>query len=157
MDDTARSDDAVPGEWTDHVYVNASNARVWLALTDPAHLPRWMGEPELRISVATDWRIGAPITIRGFHHVPFENRGVVLAFDPPHALGYRYLSSLSGLADEPANQTHLHFELAEENGGTRLTLAAHGFPTDAIFHHTTFYWAGTLHVLKAYVEGLDRE
>lgn len=157
MDDTTRADDVARGEWRDHVHIDAPVTRVWRALTDLARLPRWMGEPELRIAVETDWRVGAPITIRGFHHVPFENRGVVLAFDPPHALGYRYLSSLSGLADEPGNQTHLHFDLAEENGGTRLALSAHGFPTDAIFHHTAFYWAGTLHVLKAYVEGLDRE
>jgi len=157
MGDTTRLDDTVPGEWTDHVHIDAPITRVWRALTDVLHMSRWMGEPELRITVETDWQVDGPILVRGFHHVPFENRGVVLAFDPPHALGYRYISSLSRLADEPGNQTRLHFDLAEENGDTRLALTARGFPTDAIFHHTAFYWAGTLRVLKAYAERLAHE
>lgn len=147
----------IPQVFSERILVDAPIETVWHALTDLAHMPRWMGEPELRITVATDWRVGAPITISGFHHVPFENRGSVLVFDPPHSLAYRYLSSLSGLADEPDNQTQLRFDVVEENGGSRLTLTARGFPTDAIFHHTAFYWTGTLHVLKAHAERLGRE
>ncbi len=147
----------VPAAWADRIHLDAPIDRVWAVLTDPAHMPLWMGEPELRIAVETDWRAGGPITIRGFHHLPFENRGVVLAFDPPHALAYRYLSSLSRLPDEPGNYTRLRFELAREGDGTVLALTADGFPTAAIHHHTAFYWAGTLHVLKAYAERLGRE
>ncbi len=148
---------AVPTAWTDRIHLDAPIDRVWAVLTDPAHMSLWMGEPELRISVDADWRAGGSITIRGFHHLPFENRGGVLAFEPPHTLAYRYLSSLSRLADEPGHHTRLRFELAQEDDGTALTLTADGFPTAAIHHHTAFYWAGTLHVLKAYAERLGRE
>lgn len=147
----------VPAEWTDRVVIDAPVARVWHALVDPDHMARWMGEPELRIAVETDWRVGGGIVIRGFHHVPFENRGTVLAFDPPRVVAYHYLSSLSRLADEPGHHTQLYFRLDEENHGTIVTLVARGFPTAAIFHHTAFYWSGTLHVLKAHAERLDRE
>nr|WP_295380739.1 SRPBCC domain-containing protein [Pseudoxanthomonas sp.] len=147
----------VPATWQERIHVDAPIELVWRVLTDPAHMSQWMGEPEMRVTVETDWHVGGSIAIRGFHHVAFENRGVVLVFEPPHALGYHYLSSLSRLADEPGNHTHLRFELAEEDGGTTLALTAHGFATDAIFHHTAFYWAGTLHVLKAYAERPGRE
>lgn len=145
-----------PEPFTDNVHIEASVATVWAVLTDTRHMPAWMGEPEMRITVETDWRVGEPILIRGFHHVPFENRGFVQACEPHRLLGYRYFSSLSRLADEPDSYTHLRFALAETADGTCLTLDAHGFPTPAIFHHTAFYWAGTLRVLKEYAERLAR-
>jgi len=135
------------------IVIAAPPAVVWEWLTRPERMQRWMAEPDAAFEVTTDWTVGGPITIRGFHHARFENRGTVTRFDPVEALGYTHLSSLSRLPDEPANHSRLDFRLAPSDGGTALTVALAGFPTESILKHMDFYWRGTLQVLKRLIEG----
>jgi hypothetical protein len=117
----------------------------------------WLGEPEMAIEVETDWAIGSPIVVRGFHHTAFSNSGVVLHFAPPTKLVYTHASSLSRLPDEPASYTTFDFTLDEQVGErTALTFAASAFPTETIFKHLRFYWRGTLAVLKQHAEAHAR-
>lgn len=37
-----------------------------------------IGEPEMGIEIITNWQVGSPIVIKGFHHKKFENKGTVL-------------------------------------------------------------------------------
>jgi uncharacterized protein YndB with AHSA1/START domain len=136
----------------DTVVVNAPPQRVWETLTRIENMREWMGEPEMRVGVETRWTVGGPIVVRGFHHVHFENTGVVLKFAPPRALSYTHLSSLSRLPDQPENHTTLEFSLHPVGDATSLALMATNFPTPAIFRHLQFYWAGTLRVLKQHAE-----
>jgi hypothetical protein len=46
---------------------------VWPTLTDPDLMKQWMGEPTMEIEITTDWKIGNPIIITGFHPIKFEN------------------------------------------------------------------------------------
>lgn len=50
------------------VTINSVPSAVWTALTDPGLMVKWMGDPELEIEVLTNWELGSPIVIRGFHH-----------------------------------------------------------------------------------------
>lgn len=134
------------------VVIHAPPARVWAWLTDPAQMPRWMGEPEMRVEVETAWTVGGPIVVRGFHHLAFENRGTVLCFEPGERLRYTHLSSLSRLADEPGSYSTIDFELTAVSGGAALRVSVRGFPTESIFRHLDFYWRGTMSVLKALAE-----
>jgi len=59
------------------------------------------GGAAMEIEVITDWKVGNPIVIQGFHHRKFENQGTVWQFEPTSVLQYDYLSSISGLADKP--------------------------------------------------------
>jgi uncharacterized protein YndB with AHSA1/START domain len=143
--------------WTNQVsehrvVIQASPARVWTWLTDPGQMQRWMGEPEMGVEVETDWAVGRPIVVRGFHHLAFENRGTVLCFEPGVRLRYTHLSSLSQLADEPGSYSTIDFELAAVSGGTALRVSVRGFPTESIFRHLDFYWRGTMSVLKELAE-----
>jgi uncharacterized protein YndB with AHSA1/START domain len=65
------------------IEIDAAPRTVWDALTNAGSMTRWMAEPDVGVEVITDWVVGAPIVVRGFHIVRFENRGTVLAFDRP--------------------------------------------------------------------------
>jgi uncharacterized protein YndB with AHSA1/START domain len=134
------------------VVIAASPATVWEALTDPAAMRAWMGEPEMAIDVDTDWRPGSPIVIRGEHHGRFRNHGIVLDAVPGALLRYTHLSSVSGLADVPAHYSTIAFALDAVDGGTAVRLTVERFPTETIYRHLNLYWRGTLDVFKAFVE-----
>jgi uncharacterized protein YndB with AHSA1/START domain len=134
------------------VVIAAPPAAVWAALTVPAAMRAWMGEPEMAIDVATDWRPGSPIVISGVHHGPFRNQGIVLDVVPGALLRYTHLSSVSALADVPGHYSVIAFALAAEEGGTSVRLTVERFATDTIYRHLDLYWRGTLDVFKAYVE-----
>ena len=125
---------------------------VWKTLTDPAMMIQWMGEPEMQIEIETNWQLNSPIIIRGFHHVRFENRGVVLEFEKEKKLSYTHLSSLSRLPDVPENYSKLLFTLNGGSKTTELTITIEDFPTESIRKHLEFYWRGTLTRIKAVAE-----
>lgn len=145
-------DSTLPDSVEYSVLIGASPARIWEALTNIAFMKQWMAEPEMRLDIVTDWTVGHPFVMRGFHHVAFENTGSVLQFDPPHHLQYSHRSSISHLRDEPRNQTIFDFRLVPEENRTSLTLTLRNFPTEAIFKHLDFYWRVTLGILKEFVE-----
>jgi uncharacterized protein YndB with AHSA1/START domain len=134
------------------VVVAAPPAVVWNALTDPAAMRAWMGEPEMALDVDTDWRPGSPIVIRGEHHGPFRNHGIVLDAVPGVLLRYTHLSSVSVLADVPEHYSVIAFALAAVDGGTAVRLTVERFATETIYRHLNLYWRGTLDVFKAFVE-----
>jgi uncharacterized protein YndB with AHSA1/START domain len=132
--------------------INALVPVVWDSLVCTGKMKVWMGEPEMEIGVETDWTVGRPMVVSGFHHSHFRNIGTVLEFKPMERLSYTHLSSLSRLPDDPVNLTTLTFSLAPQGDATSLTLTAEGFPTVSIFKHLQFYWTGTLGVFKQFVE-----
>ena len=134
------------------IFIDAPANAVWESLTHSHLMKEWMGEPEMAIEVETDWTVGGPIVVRGFHHVPFENTGAVLEFEPMARLAYTHLSSLSRLPDTPENYTTLEFTLESIGDTASIAFAATGFPSDTIFKHLQFYWSGTLEILKRHVE-----
>jgi len=134
------------------ITIKALPGAVWDVLTNPHTMKHWMGDPEMKLEVMTDWKMASSILIKGFHHVAFENKGIVLKFEPPHALAYTYLSSLSRLADQPENYSIIEFRLTSTEEATLVNLLLSNFPTETIFKHIDFYWTGTLEILKKVVE-----
>ena len=108
---------------------------------------------DTEINIITDWNVGSPILIRGrLHRIKFENKGVVLQFEPEKILQYSHLSSLSRLPDKRENYSVLEFRLAPINNQTSLTLTLSNFPTETIYKHLAFYWNVALEVLKKMIE-----
>ncbi|MBB4108586.1 SRPBCC family protein [Pedobacter zeae] len=135
------------------IIINSPIRRVWQALTYPDQMPEWMAEPEMQLSVTTDWVIGHPIIIRGLNPLPFENTGKIIEFRPENILTYSHLSSISELADISDNYTILEFELMALNEQqTQLLLTLSNFPTAVIRKHFDLYWNGTLPLLKEFAE-----
>ena len=137
------------------IIMEATPSVVWHTLTDPDLMKQWMSEPEIGIEIITDWKVGSPIIIKGFHHIKFENKGAVLQFEPGKVLRYNYLSSLSRLPDIPENYSIIEFKLAPLEHHTSLTLTISNFPTEIIFKHIDFYWRTTIVLLKKFIEKLS--
>lgn len=135
------------------IIINALPLAVWDTLTNPDRMKQWMGEPEMEIEVSTNWHIGHPIVIRGFHHLPFENKGTILQCEHSKVLKYNYLSSISELPDIPENYTVIEFRLLPLKEQTSLTLTLSNFPTESIFKHVDFYWGTTMEIIKKSIEG----
>lgn len=134
------------------ILIDAPLSAVWEALTRPELMKQWMGEPEMGIEISTDWTVGSPILIRGFHHANFENRGTVLQFEPRAVVRYSHLSSLSRLPDTPESYSVFEFRLEPLADDTSLTVIVTGFPTETIFKHLDFYWRGTIRVLQRFLD-----
>jgi uncharacterized protein YndB with AHSA1/START domain len=134
------------------ITIKAPPYKVWNTLTHTDLMKQWMGDPEMQIEVITDWKVGSPIVIKGFHHVKFENKGTVLQYEHNKVLKYDYLSSISRLADQPEHYTSIEFTLTPEENQTKLTLILSNFPTESIFKHVGFYWRGTIHIMKKLAE-----
>jgi len=101
------------------VAIDASRARVWDALTDPAKVKQYMHGTDL----TTDWKVGSPITWKGeWKGKPYVDKGAVLEVDPGTRLKYTHWSPMGGSADEPENYHAVTCELAEGGGKTILTL-----------------------------------
>lgn len=147
------NDHSIPRSFEKSIGIHAPAASVWTHLTDIELMKAWMGEPEMALEIETNWVVGAPIVVRGFHHVSFKNAGRVLEFNPPGRLAYTHLSSLSRLPDEPASYVTFEFLLTSTGSATFLKLRARDFPTSSIFKHLRFYWGTTLEILKRHVEG----
>jgi len=142
----------ITDKFSSTVTIQAASAKVWTALTVPERMIEWMGEPEMKIEILTDWQINGPIVIRGFHHTRFENKGIVLQYEKPSRLRYSHLSSVSRLADKPEHYTLLDFALTPIDQQTRLTLTLENFPTETIRKHLEFYWRATLITIKESIE-----
>ncbi|WP_189828066.1 SRPBCC family protein [Streptomyces finlayi] len=76
---------------------------VWQMITDPARLPEWLAAADI------DLRPGGHVEFRWLNAEAVA-RGTVDALRPPHVVDYR--TDIHG---------HLHFELAEEAYGCRLS------------------------------------
>ena len=134
------------------VVINALAADVWKALTQPFLMKQWMSEDDMNLHIQTSWAVNSPITISGFHHLPFVNKGIILEFDEEKVLSYSHNSSLSRLSDEPQNYSVIKFDLSPAETQTALTLTISNFPTETIHKHLEFYWQTTIVLLKKFIE-----
>lgn len=139
------------------VLIQASAAKVWEYLTKPKLMIEWMGDPEMKIEILTDWKVGSPFVIRGFHHEQFENKGTILQFEPENVFEYEYLSSISNLEDVAENYTTVSFYLETKGVQTELRVEARNFTTFEIYKHLEFYWNGTLQIIKCKIENAKEQ
>ncbi|TWF40708.1 activator of Hsp90 ATPase-like protein [Chitinophaga polysaccharea] len=139
--------------FSDQVTVAATPANVWGVLTDTANMKNWMGEPDMQLEITTTWEVNTPFIIRGFHHVRFENKGIIVAYETQKRLSYSHFSSVSRLPDLPENYSVLDFRLTPAADQTILQLRIDNFPTETIFKHLQFYWRTTLVKIKQATEG----
>ena len=101
------------------VTIDAPAARVWQALTDPAKVRQYMHGTNL----ATDWRVGSPISWSGeWRGKAYEDKGVVLDVEPERRLTYTHWSPMGGSEDRPENYHTVTCELSGDEGQTILTL-----------------------------------
>jgi uncharacterized protein YndB with AHSA1/START domain len=139
---------------TDHIAtaeidVAAAPERVWRALTDPAEIREYMFGAE----VVTDWVVGGPIVWRGeYESRTYEDKGQVVAYEPPQLLRVTHFSPLTGQPDVPENYHTVTYRLEPSDDGTRVVLTQDNNPTVEAAEHSRRNWSMMLRGLKEFVE-----
>ena len=128
------------------IWIAAPRERVWRAITEPEQIAQWLLPRELGARLKRD-RSDTISLLMGEMEIGLA---VLEALDPPQRLTSR------GLPDRLLTTT---YTLAEENGGTRATVAMTGFealPEDARLERQApsgAAWEMALANLKAFIEG----
>ncbi len=131
------------------VTINAPSEKVWDALVNPEAIRQYM----FGTNVVSDWRESSPITWRGeWQGKPYEDRGVILRFEPGRTLHYSHFSPLSGLPDRPESYHTVTIELSGEGGQTRVLLTQDNNPTEQARDHSEKNWGTMLTSLKMFLE-----
>jgi uncharacterized protein YndB with AHSA1/START domain len=123
---------------------------VWRVLTEPAYVKKYLFGADL----VTDWAVGSPVLFRGeFEGQPWQDKGIVLVYEPPSRLEYSYYSGSCGLADQPGNYATVTYKLDEQVNGTVLTVRQQGYAREESRASSSVGWDGVLAQVKALAEG----
>jgi uncharacterized protein YndB with AHSA1/START domain len=129
--------------------IEAPPEDVWATLTQPAAIKRWF----FGVDTETDWVPGNSIVHRGeWQGRPYEDKGTIVAFDPPSSLIHTHWSATSGVPDEPENYQEVRWTLEPRDGGTLLTLDEINLPSEDAKMTSEQAWAGALDNLKRVAE-----
>lgn len=132
------------------ITLNASPAKVWDALTNPAIVKQYF----FNTNIISDWKKGGTIRWKGvWNDTAYEDKGNILDIIPEKLLEYNYWSNFSGKPDVPENYSKQSYELIEENGKTILTLGQEdNFTTEEQRKNAWQHWDMVINGLKEIVE-----
>ena len=131
------------------IMINAPASRVWKALVDPEAISQYM----FGTKVVSDWQKGSTIIWRGeWHGKAYEDRGMILQFEPERALQYSHYSPLSGMPDTLENRHIVSIELTTRGAQTLLSLTQDNNVNEQERDHSIKNWQMTLSALKRFVE-----
>lgn len=82
----------------------------------------------------------------------YEDKGVILRFEPTRLLQYSHFSPLSGLPDTPEHYHTVTIELSDEGNRTRVSLTQDNNPSEEAREHSERNWQLMLAGLKELVE-----
>jgi uncharacterized protein YndB with AHSA1/START domain len=123
--------------------IDAPMSVVWDALTNPEQVKKYFFGTDMK----ADWKVGGTIEFTGeWEGKSYHDKGKIVELIPGKKLTYTYLSSMSGQEDVPENYANVTYELAEENGGTRVTIIQDNVATEEGKQHSEQNWQ---HILKS--------
>ena len=122
---------------------------VWEALTNPDSIERYM----FGAKVTTSWAEDTPIYWKGeYKGVAYEDKGIVLDFDPPNCLEFSHYSPLSGLPDIPTSYHTVMIKLEPRGKQTHVSLTQDNNADEKAKAHSQKNWEMMLGGLKTFVE-----
>jgi uncharacterized protein YndB with AHSA1/START domain len=131
------------------VTTKASRSKVWNALVNPKAIKQYM----FGTTAVTDWHKGSPIVWKGdWKGKPYEDKGVVLQFDPERTLQYSHFSPLSGLPEKPESYHTVTITLSGDGPQTLVALDQDKNATEEVRAHSETMWRGMLDALKKFLE-----
>lgn len=131
------------------IRINAPAAKVWDALINPEIIRQYM----FGTNAVSDWKQGSPIVFRGeWEGRRYEDKGVILRFEPERLLEYSHFSPLSGLPDTPENYHTVSIELSGAGRQTLLALSQDNNTTEQARQHSERNWTAMLATLKTLLE-----
>jgi uncharacterized protein YndB with AHSA1/START domain len=131
------------------ITIDAPIKKVWDALTKPEIIKQYF----FNTNTKSDWKVGSAITFSGeWEGKTYQDKGTILAFEPPKLLRYDYWSSMSGIQDLSENYVTITFKLSEQNGKTHLTITQDNIPDEKTREHSEANWRMVLENLKKLLE-----
>ena len=125
--------------------INVSVSKVWDALTNPEVVKEYF----FGTNLITDWKEGSPIRFTGvWDGIAYEDKGIVLKFEPEHYLSYNYWSSFSGTEDIPENYANIEYIVKEVDGGTQVTVTQDNMKDEAAVAHSENNWQMLLEEMR---------
>ena len=134
---------------TASVIIEASPAKVWKALIDPAKIKEYM----FGATVKSDWKPGSGITWEGeMNGKDYKDKGEIVTYAENENLAYSHYSPLSGVPDVPESYHTVDIKLKPDFDNTEVTLTQDNNPTGAAVKESTKNWTAMLEGLKKVVE-----
>ena len=131
------------------ITINASASKVWEVLTNPVTVKQLM----FGADVITSWKEGSPIIYKGmWQGKRFEDKGIIVTFQPKKLLVTTHWSPLSGTLDTPENYHTVRYELSSKNGITHVLLTQDNNATEDEKKHSEPNWHMMLENLKKIAE-----
>ena len=131
------------------IHIHAPRARVWEAITTPSQIKQWF----FGVDTRTDWKVGSPLVHTGvWQGKPYEDKGNILEITPREVLVHSHWSAGSGLPDRPENYQHVTWALADQDGGTDLTISETNLPSAQAKAVSDQSWQMALGKLKKLLE-----
>ena len=129
--------------------INAPAAKVWEAFTNPELLKKIFFGAE----VISDWKVGSSIIYKGvWEGKPYEDKGIILQFEPEKLLVTNHWSPLSGVPDVPENYHTVSYKLSGKGISTELTITQDNNATEDEKMHSEQNWKMMLDGIKKMLE-----
>ena len=132
------------------IEINAPPSRVFNALTDADLVKAYLFGAQIK----SDFKVGSPITFSGeWKGQPYEDKGVILDFEPRKLLKVTHYSPLSGLPDVPENYHTVSYAVTGDDNESTLTITQENNRDQAEVDESQKTWTTILEGLKKAVEG----
>lgn len=129
--------------------INAPVKKVWDVLTRPELIKEYMFGSE----VTSDSKKGGSITFRGeWEGKPYEDKGIILAIEPPTLFQYSYWSPWLGIPDTPENYATVTYSLSEKNNKVVLAITQDKIETEESKRKMEENWLAMLQNIKEKLE-----
>ena len=136
-------------EITSSTRIDAPMDRVSRAITTLSELRQWF----FGVETESEWKVGSELVHRGeYQGKPYIDKGTILEFEPSRRLLHTHWSDVSGKPDTPDNYQQVAWDLAEQDGGTELTITERNLPSDEAAETSEQAWKGALRSLKEMLE-----
>jgi uncharacterized protein YndB with AHSA1/START domain len=131
------------------ITIDAPVAKVWDALINPDLIKRYL----FGTTVVSDWKEGGSIVWKGeWEGKTYEDKDVIVRFEPERVLQYTHFSPLSGLPDIAENYHTVTLELSGQGRRTLLSLSQDNNATEQEREHSEKNWGIMLAALKQLLE-----
>ncbi|HTB05476.1 MAG TPA: SRPBCC family protein [Bacteroidia bacterium] len=132
------------------VIIDATPARIWKALTDPAEVKLYLFGTNL---IVKEWKVGSDIQYKGeWMGKAYVDKGKILVYKPEELLITTYLSGISGKADIPENYQKVSYALTPLENKTKLTITQENIESEESKKHSEENWGKVLHEMKKVIE-----
>lgn len=125
--------------------IPSSLERIWEILTTPKYIKEFLYGTD----AISEWKEGSSLVFKGvWEGTPYEEKGIILTFQPPQIFKYSYFSDFFGLPDMPENYSIIENRLTFADGLVSIHLTQSGFTAEERRDHSIESWKQCLGIIE---------